>query len=102
MSVREALRAPDVDPGQSWGATGRYRPSESRGCARHSYCAFGGDGEQDRCPWCHTTQQAVERCHAPCCRQSVWHHVRVHEHADAAREVQRAKDAQRPRTRAVA
>jgi len=51
-------------------------------CGRHhGLCAYTGS-EDDRCPWCHTTGEAVERCGAVCCRGSVWHHVRVHERAD--------------------
>jgi len=62
-------------------------------CGRHhGLCAFKGDEtEPDRCPYCHTTGEAVVRCAGVCCRGSVWHHVRVHERADERAAVGAAK-----------
>lgn len=59
-------------------------------CPRHSHCAFTGL-EEDRCWFCHTTQAAVLRCDACCCRRSFFHHLRHHEHADVKNAAKNAR-----------
>jgi hypothetical protein len=48
-------------------------------CVRHSgQCNLPGQ-EQDRCPGCHTTLDALTRCSCYMCRGTFENHLRRHE-----------------------
>lgn len=50
-------------------------------CVRHNgQCAYSGQ-EQDRCPGCHTTLDALTRCSCNMCRGTFEDHLRRHEEA---------------------
>ncbi len=59
-------------------------------CPRHGgHCAYSPD-DPDRCPFCHSTWEKIERCHCPDdgSRES---HLAVHARRDATLAKARAK-----------